>query len=78
MTAIEPTDPTGSPTPESLRLDAIRGRHVPDENQGESCDVCPGSWPCDVAFVLAAYDDRKRAFDALMGTAVKLWIKAES
>jgi hypothetical protein len=55
------TDPTESPTPESRRLNGIRARH--DETEG-----CRGASRCDVAFLLAAFDDRARAFAALAET----------
>jgi hypothetical protein len=53
------TDPTESPTPESLVLAEIRARHQP------LCDCQQLGRPCDTAVVLAAYVDRVRAFDEL-------------
>ena len=67
------TDPTESPTPESLVLAEIRERHQPCSTycshaplkhcQSEHAYGSP--WPCDTALVLAAYDERASAYDDL-------------
>ena len=58
------TDPTE--TPEFLVLAEIEARHQP-MHPGKPGTTCIGGhdWPCDSAILLAAYDDRARAFAAL-------------
>lgn len=69
MTSQKPTDPTE--TPESLVLAGIEARHhhVYHAPRGPHdigvCAECDDLWPCDTAVVLAAYDERASAFDAL-------------
>jgi hypothetical protein len=51
-------------------LAAIEARHYAEyevcfEGTFTSCPYCGIAWPCDTAIVLAAYDDRVRAFTAL-------------